>query len=86
LNAVKAASVILGTGGLIAVVDLFGPLMPENVQGIFVLVLILVIFVEFLTIAGVFMTGLAEGLSPSHPFSMASARRSSRCAAICSRR
>jgi hypothetical protein len=63
LNAVKAASVILGTGGLIAVVDLFGPLMPENVKGIFVLVLILVIFVEFLTTVGVFMTGLAEGLS-----------------------
>jgi hypothetical protein len=62
LNAVKAASVILGTGGLIAVVDLFGPLMPENAQEIFVLVLILVMFVEFLTLVGVYMTGLAEGL------------------------
>lgn len=62
MNAVKAASVILGTGGLIAVADLFGPLMPERVQGIFVLVLFLVLFVEFLTIVGIFMTGLAEGL------------------------
>lgn len=59
---VKAASVILGTGGVIAGIDLFGPLMTEKAQGIFVLVLVLVLFVDSLTIAGVFLTGLFEGL------------------------
>jgi hypothetical protein len=63
LNAVKVAWVILGTGGLIAVAGLFGPLMPGTVQGIFVLVLVLVMIVEFVTVVGVALTGYAEGLS-----------------------
>jgi hypothetical protein len=63
LNAVTKASAVFGTAALIAVVGLFGPLMPGTAQTILILVLFLVLLVEFVTIVVVFMNSLSEGLA-----------------------
>lgn len=62
MTAMKAFAVF-ATGGLIAVVGLFFPLMPGTAQVILLLVYVPLFFVELATLIGAFMTGRNEGLS-----------------------
>jgi hypothetical protein len=62
LAAVRRVLLFCGSAGLVAVVALFDPLMPNQARTAFTIILFLLMIAAFVTLVAVLLTGHAEGM------------------------